>query len=57
MQVQPRLQRTEKLSNMVRAGVPHSLRPQMWMRLSGALEKKRNSDVSYKEAGSYFHLA
>lgn len=57
--VQPRLLRTEKLCNMVRAGIPHSLRPQIWMRLSGALEKKMNSDVSYKEivrASSNDHL-
>ena len=57
--VQPRLLRTEKLCNMVRAGIPHSLRPQIWMRLSGALEKKLNSDVSYKEivrASSNDHL-
>lgn len=30
-----RLPRTEKLRQMVIAGIPHSLRPQMWMRLSG----------------------
>lgn len=57
--VQPRLLRTEKLNNMIRAGIPHSLRPQIWMRLSGALEKKLNSDVSYKEivrASSNDHL-
>lgn len=34
---------------MVRAGIPHSLRPQMWMRLSGALQKKLNSETNYKE--------
>ena len=33
--VEVRLPRTEKLRSMVRAGIPHSLRPQMWMRLSG----------------------
>lgn len=57
--VQPRLLRTEKLCNMIRSGIPHSLRPQIWMRLSGALEKKMNSDVSYKEivrASSNDHL-
>jgi len=57
--VQPRLLRTEKLCNMVKSGIPHSLRPQIWMRLSGALEKKLNSDVSYKEivrASSNDHL-
>ena len=57
--VQPKLLRTDKLCNMVRSGIPHSLRPQIWMRLSGALEKKTNSDVSYKEivrASSNDHL-
>lgn len=43
------LPRTEKLKNMVRAGIPHSLRPQMWMRLSGGLQKKIKSETSYKE--------
>lgn len=43
------LPRTEKLKNLVRAGIPHSLRPQMWMRMSGALQKKMNSETSYKE--------
>ena len=57
--VQSRLLRTEKLGKMVRSGIPHSLRQQIWMRLSGALEKKFNSDVSYKEivlASSNDHL-
>uniref|UniRef100_T1PHB3 Small G protein signaling modulator 3 n=1 Tax=Musca domestica TaxID=7370 RepID=T1PHB3_MUSDO len=43
------LPRTEKLRNMVREGIPHSLRPQMWMRLSGALSKKQKSETSYQE--------
>lgn len=43
------LPRTEKLRNMVRAGIPHSLRPQMWMRMSGALQKKIKSDTSYDD--------
>lgn len=43
------LPRTEKLRTMVRDGIPHSLRPQMWMRLSGALNKKMKSEVSYEE--------
>ena len=34
---------------MVRQGIPHSMRPQLWMRLSGALEKKKNSDLTYKD--------
>lgn len=43
------LPRTEKLRSMVRAGIPHSLRSQVWMRLSGALQKKTTSEVSYKD--------
>ncbi|KAJ9578238.1 hypothetical protein L9F63_005537 [Diploptera punctata] len=47
--VEVRLPRTEKLRSMVHAGIPHSLRPQMWMRLSGALQKKLSSEMSYKD--------
>lgn len=43
------LPRTEKLRNMVRAGIPHSLRSQMWMRLSGALQKKIKSETTYHD--------
>ncbi|XP_066866361.1 small G protein signaling modulator 3 isoform X5 [Kogia breviceps] len=43
------LPRSEKLRSLVLAGVPHSMRPQLWMRLSGALQKKRNSELSYRE--------
>lgn len=39
--------RTEKLHTMVRAGIPHSLRPQMWMRMSGALQKRQRSATDY----------
>ncbi|KAL1493468.1 hypothetical protein ABEB36_011515 [Hypothenemus hampei] len=47
--VEIRIPRTDKLSQMVRSGIPHSLRPQMWMRMSGALEKKQQTELSYKE--------
>lgn len=47
--VETRLPRTEKLNSMVAAGIPHSLRPQMWLRMSGALEKKFQSELSYKD--------
>lgn len=43
------LPRTEKLHNMVRAGIPHSLRPQMWMRMSGGLQKKMKSETCYHD--------
>lgn len=33
-----RLLRTDKLRDMVHHGVPHSLRPQIWMRMSGILQ-------------------
>ena len=48
-QVESRLPRSEKLRAMVRAGIPHSLRAQLWMRVSGALEKKQQSDTTYKD--------
>lgn len=42
--------KTEKLRNMVIfEGIPHSLRPQIWMCLSGAYEKKRKSQNTYME--------
>lgn len=47
--VEQTLPRTEKLRGMILAGVPHSLRPQIWMRLSGAVQKKANSETSYNE--------
>lgn len=30
-----RLPKTDKLREMVRRGIPHSLRPRIWMRMSG----------------------
>lgn len=42
--------KTEKLRNMIISeGIPHSLRPQMWLCLSGAYEKKRKSTSSYMD--------
>lgn len=43
------LPRTEKMRSMVRKGIPHSLRPAVWMRLCGALQKKNKSDTTYHE--------
>uniref|UniRef100_A0A2R5L1Q0 Small G protein signaling modulator 3 homolog n=1 Tax=Hirondellea gigas TaxID=1518452 RepID=A0A2R5L1Q0_9CRUS len=43
------LPRTEKLRSLVLAGVPHSYRPQLWIRLSGSLQKKRTAKVRYEE--------
>ena len=34
---------------MISQGIPHSLRPQIWMRISGALKKKISSEISYKD--------
>ena len=54
-----RLPLSEKLKNMVKNGIPHSLRPQIWLRVSGALEKKNKSETSYKDivkASSNDHL-
>lgn len=59
LQVEPRLQRSEKLRAMIRQGIPHSLRTQIWLRLSGALEKRNKSDLTYKDivkASSNDHL-
>ncbi len=42
--------RCEKLKQMIRGqGIAHSLRQFMWMRLSGALEKKSRSQYRYSE--------
>ncbi|GCB69147.1 hypothetical protein scyTo_0012372, partial [Scyliorhinus torazame] len=43
------LPRSQKLRTLVLAGIPHTLRPQIWMRLSGALQKKRNTETSYRD--------
>lgn len=44
-----RLPRTDKLREMVRCGIPHSLRPQIWMQMSGALQKKTSAETIYKD--------
>lgn len=48
-QLNTKLAKTDKLKSMVREGIPHSLRPQLWMRMSGALQKKLSSEINYKE--------
>ncbi|KAJ8254561.1 hypothetical protein COCON_G00211730 [Conger conger] len=47
--ISPSLARSDRLRALVLAGIPHSMRPQLWMRLSGALQKKRGSEISYRE--------
>ncbi|XP_018593850.1 small G protein signaling modulator 3 isoform X1 [Scleropages formosus] len=47
--IAPCLARSDRLRALVLGGIPHSMRPQLWMRLSGALQKKRTSEISYKE--------
>uniref|UniRef100_A0A8C2Z6A1 RUN and TBC1 domain-containing protein 3 n=1 Tax=Cyclopterus lumpus TaxID=8103 RepID=A0A8C2Z6A1_CYCLU len=47
--IDPVLQRSERLRSLVLGGIPHSMRPQLWMRLAGALQKKRTSEISYRE--------
>eukprot|EP00064_Thunnus_orientalis_P007612 superscaffoldBa00000856_g7634 len=47
--IAPVLPRSERLRSLVLGGIPHSMRPQLWMRLSGALQKKRTSEISYRE--------
>ena len=39
--------------SMVREGIPHSLRPYIWMRLAGAMTKRANSEVSYRQIVRY----
>ena len=34
---------------MVKEGIPHSLRPYVWLRLAGAMQKKTSSEVTYKQ--------
>ena len=41
--------RTEKLRALVKDGIPHSLRPHIWLRLAGAIAKRADSDVDYKK--------
>lgn len=48
-QILSRLPRSDKLKGMIKVGIPHSLRPQIWMRTSGALEKKHKAATSYNE--------
>ncbi|XP_043821282.1 small G protein signaling modulator 3 [Dromiciops gliroides] len=43
------LPRSDKLYSLVLGGIPHSMRPQLWMRLSGALQKKRSSEMAYRD--------
>lgn len=43
------LPRTEKLRSMVREGIAHDLRAELWLRLSGALQKKMTADTTYDE--------
>ncbi|XP_013385026.1 small G protein signaling modulator 3 isoform X1 [Lingula anatina] len=47
--VESRLPHSEKFRGMIKQGIPHSLRPQIWLRLTGALDKKQNSDTCYKD--------
>ncbi|XP_043266479.1 small G protein signaling modulator 3 homolog [Venturia canescens] len=44
-----RLPKTDKLREMVRRGIPHSLRPRIWMRMSGAEHKRQASEMTYKD--------
>lgn len=44
-----KLDKTEKLQKMVKDGVPHSLRPQVWMHLCGANKKRTSTEITYHE--------
>ena len=41
--------RSDRLAQLVESGVPHSMRSQVWLRLSGALQKRNSSKVTYDE--------
>ena len=41
--------RSDRLTQLVEAGIPHSMRSQIWLRLSGALQKQNSSKVTYEE--------
>ncbi|XP_057310775.1 small G protein signaling modulator 3-like isoform X2 [Hydractinia symbiolongicarpus] len=43
------LERTDKLTELIYAGIPHSMRVYLWPRLAGAFRKKREADMSYKK--------
>ncbi|CAK8694935.1 unnamed protein product [Clavelina lepadiformis] len=45
----PSIPRSDKLSQLVKDGIPHSMRAQVWMRLSGALQKRNGSKITYSE--------
>ncbi|XP_071813301.1 small G protein signaling modulator 3 homolog isoform X2 [Apostichopus japonicus] len=40
---------SDKLKELVHLGIPHNMRPKLWMRLSGGQQKKESSQLSYKE--------
>ncbi|KAF7995807.1 hypothetical protein HCN44_006914 [Aphidius gifuensis] len=43
------LPRTDKIREMIRNGIPHSLRPKIWMKISGGLKKKLSSEMTYQD--------
>eukprot|EP00795_Rhopilema_esculentum_P008909 gene8909-16534_t len=43
------LPKSDKLRELVYAGIPHSMRMHVWPRISGALAKKLESKISYKK--------
>lgn len=54
------LLKTNELYDMVIKGIPHSIRPQIWIRLTGALRKKAKLVTSYADmvkASSIDHLS
>ncbi|XP_022670532.1 small G protein signaling modulator 3-like [Varroa jacobsoni] len=49
-QIDRYLDKTDRLCTMItKKGIPHSLRPQLWMRLSGAFRKRDTSDLNYHD--------
>jgi hypothetical protein len=55
----PQISRTDALRLLVLDGIPHAMRPHVWLRLAGANRKKAESEVTYKQivrASSNDHL-
>ncbi|XP_048575778.1 small G protein signaling modulator 3 homolog isoform X3 [Nematostella vectensis] len=47
--VSPSFPHSDKLRELVCSGIPHSMRAPIWMRISGALQKKINAEFTYKQ--------
>lgn len=53
-QLDNKLPPSDKLKELVHLGIPHNMRPKLWMRLSGGQQKKETSQSSYKVKRTIF---